>query len=217
MNQQKFKEQYIMFDLKVLHPDIWYWDNVISYPDELVGFINDIDSNTISYKAISPWQPWTASDDSSLVYGATKNISKKEVRLGSEDEKTDQRTLYIYNSLAMAFEMCYDRYLENHPSIDRNKYKLDVDNIPVKKWQVGASMGPHADGYDGNKDLAFSLVAYLNEDYEGGEINFPDHNITIKPKKGSLIMFPSQTPFVHEVKRVVSGDRYMSAVSAWEV
>ena len=78
-------------------------------------------------------------------------------------------------------------------------------------------MGPHADGYDGNTDLAFSMVEYLNDDYEGGEISFPNHNITIKPEKGSLIMFPSQDPFVHEVKPIISGDRYMSTISLWSV
>lgn len=210
------KEQYIMFDLRVLHPDIWYWRNVISYPDELVDFINKIDEEPLSNNAISPWTAWTASNDESMVYGATKNVSVQNVKLGSENEKVDQRTLYIFNSLSMAFEMCSDRYLEGH-GLDKSKYKLGIDNIPVKKWQVGASMGPHADGYDGNADLAFSMVEYLNDDYEGGEISFPNHNITIKPEKGSLIMFPSQDPFVHEVKPIISGDRYMSTISLWSV
>jgi len=217
--KQKFlggKEQYIMFDLDVLHPDIWYWDNVISYPDELVQFINNIDSNQMSHKAISPWNVWTASNNNDLIYGATKNINKDESKWGCGDEKTDQKILYIYNSLEMAFEMCYSRYMDGH-KINKDEYRLETDNIPVKKWQEGANMGPHADGYDGNKDLAFSLVCYLNENYEGGEISFPGHNITIKPKKGSMIMFPSQTPFIHEVKPIISGDRYMSTVSAWKI
>ena len=218
--KQKFmngKEQYIMFDGTALHPDIIYWDNVVSYPDELVGFINDIDKNPLSHKAISSWEPWLASNNQDLIYGATKNVNKNESKWGCGDKKTDQRTLYIYNSLEMAFEMCYDRYMNAHPDLDRNQYKLETNNIPIKKWQMGASMGPHADGYDGNEDLAFSLVLYLNEDYEGGEISFPDHNITIKPRKGSLIMFPSQTPFIHEVKPVINGDRYMSTVLAWKI
>jgi hypothetical protein len=210
------KEQYIMFDLKVLHPDIWYWDNVVSYPDELVEFINDMDKNSLSYKAISKWEPWAASNNPSTIYGSTKNIYKNESKLGCGDEKINQSVLYIYNSLEMAFEMCYERYMDAH-KIDKSKYNLETSNIPVKKWQVGASMGPHADGYDGDASLAFSLVCYLNEDYEGGEISFPKHNITIKPKKGSLIMFPSQNPFIHEVKPIINGDRYMSPLSVWKM
>jgi hypothetical protein len=211
------KEQYIMFDLKMLNQDILYWDNVISYPKELVGFINNLDSNPLSHKAISPWTPWKASNDENLIYGATKNVSKNESKWGSGNEKIDQQTLYIYNSLEMAFEMCYARYMDIHPGLNRELYRLETDNIPVKKWQVGANMGPHADSYDGNADLAFSLVAYLNDDYEGGEISFPGHNIEVKPKAGSLIMFPSQTPFIHEVKPIISGDRYMSTAMVWKI
>ena len=210
------KEQYIMFDLKVLHPDIWYWDNVISYPDEFVDFINKIDLNSNSHEAISTWHPWLASDNKDLVYGYTKNANKELCKSGKYDDYTNNRVLYIYNSLEMAFEMCYERYMDSK-GFDKKSYFIDTENIPVKKWQVGSSMGPHADGYDGNTDLAFSLVCYLNDDYEGGEISFPDHNITIKPKKGSLIMFPSQTPFIHEVKPILSGERYMSTLSVWSV
>ena len=74
-------------------------------------------------------------------------------------------------------------------------------------------MGPHFDGQDGHTNLAFSLVTYFNDDYEGGEIHFKNHNITIKPKAGSLIMFPSQEPFIHEVLSIKRGTRYMMPIS----
>jgi len=215
MNNDKFsggKEQYIMFDLKELAPDIWYWDNAISYPNELVSFIEALDKNYKSHKAISMWEKWTASNDDNIIYGFTKIASKQE----SGDENTDQRTLYIYNTLEMAFGMCYERYMDSH-RINKSDYRLELSRIPIKKWQVGASMGSHADGYDGDKNLSFSLVCYLNDDYKGGEIVFPNHNITVKPKAGSLIMFPSQEPFVHRVNPVLSGERYMSTVSAWKI
>lgn len=109
----------------------------------------------------------------------------------------------------MAFEMCTDRYLEGH-KLDKSKYNLNLDNTTIKAWNEGQSMGPHFDGQDGNADLAFSLVAYINDDYEGGEISFPNHNVTVKPKAGSMIMFPSQEPYIHEVKPIISGTRYMS-------
>jgi hypothetical protein len=34
-------KQYIMFDYQPIHPEIHYWENVLSYPEELVGFINE--------------------------------------------------------------------------------------------------------------------------------------------------------------------------------
>lgn len=209
MDKDIFFKQFILFDLQVLHPDIWYWENSLSYPDELVSFIEDIDKDPISYSRISKWQNWNASDDRSLVYGATKNIITENLKKTTGSDSTDKKTLYIANSFLMAFEIATERYLAGH-NLDKNNYKLELQQLPIKKWNTGQSMGPHFDGQDGNKNLAFSLVAYVNDDYEGGEINFPNHNVTIKPKSGSMIMFPSQEPYIHEVMPITSGVRYMS-------
>lgn len=207
-NNVEFK-QFIMFDLKILGTDIWYWENALSFPEHLKDFIDKIDEEPESYSRISKWENWTASNDSSLVYGKTKTISRSALKTTTGSDIIDKKTLYIANSFLMAFQMCTDRYLDAR-KLDRNKYNLSLDRIPIKAWNEGQSMGPHFDGQDGNKDLAFSLVAYVNDDYEGGEISFPNHNVTIKPKAGSLIMFPSQEPYIHEVKPIVSGTRYMS-------
>ena len=207
-NNLEFK-QFIMFDLQVPHPDIWYWENVLSFPEYLKDFIENIDNDPRSYNRISKWENWTASDDVNTVYGATKVINMTKIKETTGSDLLDKQSLYIANSFSMAFEMCSERYLDGK-GIDKNKYLLDIKSIPLKKWNQGQSMGPHFDGQDGNSNLAFSLVAYINDDYEGGEIHFPNQNVTIKPKAGSLIMFPSQQPFLHEVKPIISGTRYMS-------
>jgi hypothetical protein len=207
-NEVQFK-QFTMFDLQVLAPDIWYWDNALSFPEHLKEFIDQIDEYPESYSRISKWENWTASNDKDLVYGKTKTINKANLKKSTGSDIVDKKTLYIANSFLMAFQMCTDRYLASR-NLDKDKYNLNLDSVTIKAWNEGQSMGPHFDGQDGNKDLAFSLVAYVNDDYEGGEISFPNHNITIKPKAGSLIMFPSQEPYIHEVKPIISGTRYMS-------
>ena len=55
-------------------------------------------------------------------------------------------------------------------------------------------------------------VYYINDDYEGGEINFPDHNLNIKPKANSLIIFPGNENYVHEVRKIIDKDRYTSSM-----
>jgi predicted 2-oxoglutarate/Fe(II)-dependent dioxygenase YbiX len=47
------------------------------------------------------------------------------------------------------------------------------------------------------------------DNYEGGEIHFPRQNITLKPKPGEIIYFPSCYTHVHEVKPVTKGERYV--------
>lgn len=208
MEQEKQFDQFIMFDLKVLHPEIWYFENAMSYPEMLAPFVEELDQDERSFVRIPKWQNWTASNDDALVYGATKVIQISDLKKTTGDDRLDQKTLYVVNSLTMAAEMCFDRYASGR-GLDKSRYGLNLDSVQFKKWNAGQSMGPHFDGQDGDASLAISMVGYINDDYEGGEISFPDHNITIKPKAGSLIVFPSQLPFIHQVNIIKSGVRYM--------
>ena len=58
-------------------------------------------------------------------------------------------------------------------------------------------------------------VYYINDDFEGGHIEFPyeDEGLIIKPKANSVLIFPSS--FVHGVLPVVSGNRYMTQTYAY--
>ena len=210
MEDHKWKKQYIMFDLERKNQDIWYWENTISYPDHLMNLVHKMDLDSSSYDIIPAWLDWAASDDSTVVYGAVKNIRPEFLKDKPYDEKIYQSCLYIINSLSMAAEMSVDFYLKGH-GLDTSKYKVDVSNIPIKRWDVGSVMGPHNDGGYEYPNLAFTIVTYLNDDYEGGEICFSEYDIKIKPKAGSSVMFPAS--FVHEVKPIISGFRYMSTNS----
>jgi hypothetical protein len=54
----------------------------------------------------------------------------------------------------------------------------------------------------------YTGIAYLNDDFTGGELVFPDRDLVIAPKPGLLVGFPSNHKFVHAVPRVLSGKRY---------
>ena len=65
----------------------------------------------------------------------------------------------------------------------------------------------------------FTSVLYLNDDYEGGELilnsvlDENDQPIRLKPKKGEVVIFPSDVRFMHEVTPVTKGERY--SVVGW--
>lgn len=75
------------------------------------------------------------------------------------------------------------------------------------KYQTGEEYGQH---YDGGTDLgrAVSALVYLNDDYEGGEIEFPNFGIKIKPQAGMLILFPSNYAYSHIAHPVTGGTKY---------
>lgn len=209
------EDMYHMFDVKRLNNEIWYLKNVLSYPKELVNFINEVDGDSRSYSKITSWEDWTASDSKDTKYGKNKNIISNAIKNIIDNGPLDKKILYIKNSLEMAAQMSLNTYLADH-GLDKTNYNLEMNMIPIRIWDEGSNMGPHCDSYDGNLDIAFSIVMYLNDEYTGGEISFPNHNISIKPQPGSLIIFPSQEPFLHQVKTVESGQRYTCHLSVYK-
>jgi hypothetical protein len=59
----------------------------------------------------------------------------------------------------------------------------------------------------------FSAVLYLNEDFTGGSLDFPQHGISVRPRSGTLVMFPANRAYLHVVRPVIDGTRY--AMPMW--
>jgi hypothetical protein len=84
----------------------------------------------------------------------------------------------------------------------------------AQKWQVGAFASFHSDNTDmeGNPSAweksKLVCLLYINDDYEGGELDFRDYDITINPLVGELVTFPGGIENVHQVKVVESGTRH---------
>lgn len=70
----------------------------------------------------------------------------------------------------------------------------------------------HNDG-DTSSGRAVSAICYLNDDYEGGEIEFEFFKLKIKPESGMLILFPSNFPYKHIAHPVTKGVKY--AMVTW--
>lgn len=83
------------------------------------------------------------------------------------------------------------------------------------KYEAGEFYKPHADAEGGTSfdERQLSAILYLNDDYEGGELEFPKLGVKIKPKKGDLVFFPSNFCFVHASLPIVTGTKY--AVVTW--
>lgn len=60
----------------------------------------------------------------------------------------------------------------------------------------------------------YRCVLYLNDDYEGGETYFPQHDIELKPSPGTLMWFPETARFRHGVRKVARGEQW-TIVSSW--
>lgn len=112
----------------------------------------------------------------------------------------------------------YIEFLDHNVFEEINESINDIFNIKIKYrelWKVGYYNGKensfyniHTDDAGDTKYRKLSLVLMLSDknDYEGGELYFPNLNINLKLEKGSLIIFNSE--LLHGVKEVTSGERY---------
>jgi len=84
----------------------------------------------------------------------------------------------------------------------------------TQKWEPGAYARKHSDNTDEHgKSGAFTrsryaAFLYLNDNFEGGLLQFPDQDITIQPKVGMLAAFDGGFNNMHEVTLITSGVRY---------
>lgn len=53
-----------------------------------------------------------------------------------------------------------------------------------------------------------SVSVVLNDDFDGGEIDFKEFGLIVKPKSGSVVVFSSSFPYMHQVMPVTRGIRY---------
>lgn len=83
--------------------------------------------------------------------------------------------------------------------------EYDESKIHIARFIQGYGMHEH---FDSTKPNDIATLIYLNDEYEGGEIYFPELNIFIKPQEGDLVCFPDTPDFVHGVKPIKDGIRY---------
>ena len=57
-----------------------------------------------------------------------------------------------------------------------------------------------------HSDRVLAWMMYLNNDFEGGETEFPHHNLTVKPKTGTVLVFPPTWQYPHRGIPVESGN-----------
>ena len=201
-------------NLEILEKKVYYYTNVIEEPEKLVKAIEGDNEDS--------WGEWASGGGKHYVYGTDKSIS--------EPNSSDKQNSYIYSTLQKAFDEVARHYAKAQGILEEPKL---FPMYPIKKYQPGTFMGAHLDQQEGDKRLKVSFVMYLNDDYEGGEISFtiaspdgvlkgpgPEEDFTkaeknkrftfaVKPKAGSVIVFPPSPPYHHTAHLVKSGYKYM--------
>jgi predicted 2-oxoglutarate/Fe(II)-dependent dioxygenase YbiX len=134
---------------------------------------------------------------------------------GEENKETLERCKFIIESLCNYMSQCAEIYAnlfnipKNHLDFAISILKQNGTTIGINKYNENTHMGPHVDLNNRNQYIQYTIVVYLNDNYEGGELHFPNHDITVKPIAGSIAMYPSGHPYTHESINITKGRKML--------
>jgi len=179
----------------ILHDyeEIMYFENALDDPFDFLSYLSKFD-----------WVRWERGGGALIGTQFTTTI------------EVTKRHAEIENVL----EKCFDIYASNK-NINKDDYVILKDRFDWKKWNFPMEgMTAHPDlvtfSPDQNRPPLtpdFTFLIYLNDDYVGGEIGYPDKKLYIKPSAGSVIIFPGN--LLHEVTDLENGHRYMTSTFAF--
>lgn len=122
----------------------------------------------------------------------------------------------IYSSIKKDIESFYScRVYDEHfcNIIEYNVGEFVVSHLDTQpQHDESGNLVSQAQTPSGKPVRHFSTVFYLNDDYEGGEICFPNFNFTLKPSIGSSLTWPSGEPYNHYTKPIISGKKWITPV-----
>jgi len=136
------------------------------------------------------------------------------------DTNTEIRNTLWYNiteEMAKNLEQAVAACFREHVAPKYNCQFKSYEPVQFLGYPVGGHYKGHNDGEHFNMETRqwerimprdVSFLFYLNDQYGGGELEFYDLGLTIKPKKGMMIAFPSYKEFAHKVHPVTWGHRY---------
>lgn len=141
--------------------------------------------------------------------GANQNL-RTNYDLGITNSALDTGNVIaqnVHNQMNLLLLAATIPYAEKH-----DIHELYHEAYNMLKYSTGQEYKAHADGFS-NTGRCVSAIIYLNDNYEGGHVEFVNFGIKIKPKPGMLLLFPSTYPYSHIAHPVISGTKY--ALVTW--
>lgn len=161
------------------------------------------------------WEPWKSyGETNSFTYGSLKTFHTENYKQ-IEDPIQRNSSKFIINAIKKVNLSCgleYLKYFEcSNNEIHRFKRSVLTDKITMgvkKYYENGIPLGPHPDADPKSERDEISITFYPNDNYENGELNFPDLGLKIKPEAGSVVIYPSK--YLHESFSASSGEKLVS-------
>lgn len=118
----------------------------------------------------------------------------------------------IHNAVFGAIMPFYDQYREEIGLTYEWPSSYGHEQLRMKRYLPNDhdQFGPHVDVGDHQSAKRFLVsFIYLNDVEDGGETAFDQWGLAVKPRAGTLIMFPPLWPWLHAGRKPISGSKYI--------
>jgi len=182
---------------------IGIYENVLSdeYTNEI---INVFDQN--KYK----FQPRVRLDRNNNLIASDRAISSTEINLASHVD--------FFNNILD--KKILPRYFSKYPSflqtISESSEGITIYPFQIQETSPGEGYHKFHSEWGGIPDIAYRILtytAYLNDVNEGGETEFLYQHSRLKPKKGTIVIFPSFCTHFHRGNSPLKNNKYI--ITGW--
>ena len=111
------------------------------------------------------------------------------------------------------FDLKIDRIIKPFVSQQWRTNFSEHSGTQLVRYRTGGHYVAHKDAGLDYADRYFTILCYLNEDFEGGGTRFPSLKYTVSPQCGKAVVFPSN--YAHQAEPVSHGEKYV--LVAWLV
>ena len=174
------------------------FENVWPNPQDTIKILENTCSSTESGLY---WQRASTMGQGVVQTHRTNQLCEITYHANVDNNPIAQNIHNQFNMLLLATTISYaERYRVPSP--------LWHEGYQVLKYNSGQEYKAHFDGGSTDVSRQVSCVCYLNDDYQGGELEFPNFKVKIKPEQGMLILFPSSFPYLHIAHPITQGIKY---------
>jgi hypothetical protein len=201
------------YNKTVVEGDLWYIENFLTQ-EELDFYKPFMDDKNGWYTTMrSPYKNILnkfIENELPLNPDGSVNLPTKE------DKILNYQILGRTNGLYSRIKKVMPPTVRSHSTLQTFKYCTDEEikrdlnpNLNIKDPStVDFAMDWHSEWSDSSAVPEFyrSYSIYLNDDFEGGELEFKYKPYKIKPKAGMLVSVPVTPDFTHRVSKITSGN-----------
>ena len=105
----------------------------------------------------------------------------------------------LFNSIALSLADVVSNVFNQQHILKQTFYSV---------MEPGGENEIHTDNYEESNKKDKSALLYLNDEFIGGDLIFPDQELVINPRPGTVIFFEGNLDKPHGVTKVESGKRH---------